>query len=386
MSRIAITWAAALSGALFSCGVEVGNPLAGGGKKGGTGSSPKGLITLSIADAPVADLQHVYFNIASVSALPLLDDGTSGQLVTLATSAQGRIDILDLNGGKTLALSSSQELAAGNYAGVVLDLDQNAPVGIVESGAPEETLTLPNAESGIYVPTSFSVVDGEELKLTIHVDLDRSIARRTDGGDKRFGIDPVAHMVRQGDGGSIAGLAPAPEIARVCAYLLRSKDFANGAGIDHIPDGRMHNELRTGPGPEKSGHDPGTMVPGLPPPPPPAGGEGGEIVFSDDAHPKNHTEGGKGPGAPEHRREARRPVTFDPNGPGVQQDADATCANAFAVAEVASGNYNLNHLWPGEYHLIFFTADGLPFPVPPLVLPVGPGAHVEAPVPPPPPP
>jgi hypothetical protein len=338
---------------LTNCGVEVGNPH----PKPGTGST--GALTLALADAPVDDAQHVYFNLIGMRVVPQSDGGGYGQPIAVPLAATGKIDALALSGGKSLELSTAQAIAPGSYSGVILDLDQSTPGTIVAADGSESPLDIADLSRGIFVSQSFDAVAGEELKLTLHVDLRRSIKALTDdGGRRRFAFGPVAHMLRQGDEAQLSGTGLPAEIATACAYLRRSRDFNDGqfgpighGGRAPGPDGPGGPEGPGTEGPLHEHHD------GLPPPPPPPGFDGGRPHL-----------------------DARLPPSVGPDA-DVSPDADAGCDNAFATASVTDGSYLLAHLWPGEYHLAFYRADGTRFEAPPLVVGVHPGEKLDAPVP-----
>jgi hypothetical protein len=348
-----------------SCGIEVGNPH---GKKGGKGGSSGtvGALSLAIADAPVDAARHVYLNLAAMVVFP---DGDESTEVPVALDASGKIDVLELNSGKSLAIATSQSVPAGSYAGVLLVLDPADPATVVDGDGTEVRLALPDADRGIYVAQAFDITEGEELKLTLHIDLRRSIRRQD--GPNRFGFGPVAHMVRQDDEGSISG-SVGTGVAEVCAYLRRRVDFNEG-GIDRLP----HRSYRVGPGPGPGGeagvHRGGGPGPELqegsvtavgespdgelPPPPPP-----GEGPFF--ARP----------------RPADLPQSYGPDQP-IATDPDSSCEHAFATDVVRDGTFLLSHLWPGDYQLAFYGEDGKLLPEQPEVVHLEPGQALELPQP-----
>jgi hypothetical protein len=350
-----------------SCGIEVGNPH---GKKGGKGGSSgtTGAISLSLADAPVDQARHVYLNLTGMVVFPDGDDDTAE--VPVALDASGKIDVLELNSGKSLAIATSQSVPAGSYAGVLLILDPAQPATVVDSDGSEVTMALPDAERGIYVQQAFDIADGEDLKLTLHIDLRRSIRRQD--GPGRFGFGPVAHMVRQDDEGSLGGQARA-EVAEVCAYLRLRADFNDG-GIDRLPRHFQHSGPGNGgPGEPEFGTSNG-------------GGEGGPGPGLVEEGPGGEGPGGEGPSTQEggmpppygRPRPADRPQSYGPGQP-FDIDADSSCDHAFATAAVADGRFLLSHLWPGDYQLAFYGADGKPLPDSPAIVQLEPGDTLELP-------
>ncbi len=293
-----------------NCGVEVGNPH----PKPGTGA-----LTLALADAPSDDARHVYFNIVGMRVVPELEGGQYGEPVAVALANAGKVDALALSGGKSLELSTAQAIAPGSYVGVILDLDPTTPATIVGLDDQERPLSFRDAGRGIFVAQGFEAVIGEELKITLHVDLRRSIKQLEDGGERHFEFGPVAHMVRQGDDAGIAGTGVAGDFTSVCAFLRRSATF-NGGQFGRIP---RHDGGPRGGG----GHDG------------PIGSEGPA------GHEGPHHEGPPPPGfdGGKPHLDARLPPSFAPGG-DVKPDGDATCVNAFATASVTGGAYAFSHL------------------------------------------
>lgn len=332
-----------------NCGVEVGNPHPKPGT-GGTGTGTTGALTLALADAPVDDAKSVFLNIIGMRVVPE-SEAELGTPVAVTLANAGKIDALALRDGKSLDLSSNQAIPLGSYAGVILDLDAASPATIVGADGVEHPLNFPDAGQGIYVAQGFEAVEGEEVKVTLHVDLRRSITKLEEGGNAhRFNFGPVAHMVRQADQGMIVGAAQPAAFATVCAYLRRSNDFNNGA-FGRIPRG------------------PGG----------PGGGPGGKGSEKGAAGAgKKHHDGPPPPGfdGGRPRADAKIPPSFGPEG-DVSTDKDASCANAFATAAVSGGAYTLAHLWPGEYRLLFFAADGAPVAQDAVIVRLAPGQKVE---------
>ena len=106
-----------------SCGIEVGNPH----PKPGTGSGGTGALTLALADSPVDDAKHVYFNITGIRVVPETGSGDVANPLPVTLMNGGKVDALTLRDGNTLALSTAQTLPLGSYAGVILDLDSTTP-------------------------------------------------------------------------------------------------------------------------------------------------------------------------------------------------------------------------------------------------------------------
>ena len=299
--------------ALAGCGIEVGNPS--GDKKTGT-TKPQGILRLSLSDAPFNGARHVFLNVAGLSAVAVGDDGAETDTKTIAPKATGRVDVLQASETHLIELTDAQSLDAGSYGGVVLGLDASDPAALTTSDGGEAPLSLPDSARGLFVQQSFQLEAGEELSLTLHVDLERSITRRAGGDERRFDFGPIAHMMRRGDDGTISGKTALAGAAKVCAYLRRSEAF-NGGEFDRLPG--AHGD---GPRPPHPPHERGPM-----------------------------SGGGRVPAQP--------PKSVGPGGQGPRPEDDTACAQAFATAGVTAGAFRLEHLWPGDYELRFKDASGV---------------------------
>lgn len=286
------------------CGIEVGNPH--GGKGGSTGST--GTVSVALADAPVDGLKHVYFNVKSLSAV----DG-SGNRSPLTLATTGKVDALDLQNGKSLDLASGQTLTLGDYAGAVLELDPTASATIVGDDGTERPLPFANGSHQIYIQQAFTVTADEHLDLVLHVDLRASLTQLT---DKSYQFGPQASLLPRRVEAVIIGSVTDSSLVQVCAYRGHDRDFKPGS---HLPHGQPGGFGAPGPN--------GDMPPPPPPPPP------GDVAS------------------------ARPPHSFDQDHP-IQFDDNATCSNAFTTGAIKSGVFHLHHLWPGNYKMRFFKADG----------------------------
>ena len=75
--------------------------------------------------------------------------------------------------------------------------------------------------------------------------------------------------------------------------------------------------------------------------------------------------------------DARHPPSIEPDGNfGPIQD-DSSCATAFAADKVSAGEFILAHLWPGDYQLLLFKADGSRVDAMPMPVRVNPAETLE---------
>ncbi len=282
-----------------SCGIDVGNP------HGVTSSGDQGNLSIAIADAPADRARHVYLDITSMSVVPLVDDTTEGEPIAIELAASGKIDVLALQGGKSLDLSLAQAVPTGNYSAVILGLTKSSPTVLVDENGEEKPLIIPDGANEIRIQQTFQVVSSEHLALTLHLDLRRSI--KTENGN--FAFEPYASLGRRDEAGSILATHAPVEATEVCAYLRRDRPRRDD---DHLqpPSGSFGDGQR--------------------PPPPPG------------------------------TYDARQPPSVEPEGSFESIETDSSCARAFATEKITDRSFLLAHLWPGEYQLVFCKADGSP--------------------------
>lgn len=319
-----------------SCGVEVGNPHGGKPTDGKTGQ-----VSISLADAPVDRAKHVYVVLSGMKVVPVDADGVDGEPVDVALVNSGKIDVLDLRNGKALDLSLAQDMPVGSYSAVILEFDQAQPPTLIDKDDAERQIPLPDASHKIAVEQAFEVVEGETLDLTVHIDLRRSI-REQDDANNPFAFRPFAGLGRRDEAGSIKAPVPDASVTEVCAYLRLGRPGEEHSGGRHVRP----------PGP-----------PGDRPPPPP------------------------GAGVPPGAYKAQPPPRGEHDAPFDPFADDVACDKAFATSGVAEdGTFELHHLWPGAYQLVFYRADGTRLNDTAAEVMLFPGQKIDGDLPPPPPP
>lgn len=303
-------------GVVHGCGIEVGNP--NGGKKGGSGSGASGTLTVLLADTASSQIGRAIFNLTGLSLVSQNTEDGEGDSASVGDAFNGKLDTGKLENGQTFSLTQESQVSAGDFNGMTLELNQDSPLSIAESDGLEKSVSFANKERGIFVPQSFTVEDGENVNITLHLDMRRSLKRN---GDK-YDFGPIAHIVRKEDEAAITGAVNDESVTTVCAYLQRKGDF-NGGEFKRLPKGR---------------------------------GRGANRLKLHGDHGK---EGKKAGSALAGRFEAKAPSSFDPNGPGVEFDGDTGCLKAFATTDVVKGGFQLSHIWPGKYTLRYYDKDGV---------------------------
>lgn len=233
-----------------ACGTLVGNPVEDNkGGQGTGGSTPPALsikspVTIAITDAPVDDLAHVYITVTELSMIK-----ADGGLVHLPLQQAEEFDLLALQGGDKLSLSSAEELEVGSYQGLRLVLSDSKLPRVVDLFGGEEQLKVPSNE--LRVDAAIEHVAGEALALTLDFDLRKSLRYVGDGqgasdADKGQGKGHAKHDGEHpGQGkGSPGESAKAGEPGGQGRYILRphlrlAHDKKSGGIAGNAEDARV---------------------------------------------------------------------------------------------------------------------------------------------------
>ncbi|MEY4064009.1 MAG: hypothetical protein RIR26_217 [Pseudomonadota bacterium] len=303
---------------LFSnagCRVQAGNPQSGKPPQPGT-------VTVSLADAPVDDLEHLYITVQSIAFAPeragrcLRDPrnmcADSGLLFfDLASPAE--VDLLSLSDGKTQALPFQQDLPAGVYEGIRLLLSEGSLVrGVLKETGESVEIAFPAGPFGrreFTLLEEFAVQENTLNEILIHVDLRRSVRK---SGAGQFMLLPFVNSVPARLAARLSGAVSSTDAVRVCAYNLMGRRRMEGIPPPAVTPAPMPTSGSLPP------------LPPLPPPPPPPA-----------------------------------PSSFpSPSGVSVQLDTTESCDNAEVVSDIKDGRYDLRYLAPVLYQLRVFKTDG----------------------------
>ncbi|MEE3169947.1 MAG: DUF4382 domain-containing protein [Pseudomonadota bacterium] len=169
---------------------------------GGDGASPSstGTVNVGLTDAPVDNAQEVNIE---VEALVLQHSG--GERSRFDFDMAQPVNLLSLTGGTVMTLLEGEEVEAGEYAWMRLELGNGNT--IVIDGA-QYDLTTPSARG---VQTSgFTIPAGGEISLTIDFDVRKSIVNPQNDPNS-YRLKPVIRLVDNSQVGTIAG-SVAPEL------------------------------------------------------------------------------------------------------------------------------------------------------------------------------
>lgn len=193
----------ALTLSLGACG-------GGGGSSSSTASAVEqqpdtaggGMLELGVTDAPVDDAIAVVVEFEGVTVKPV-----EGEPIEIVYESPMAIDLLALQGSESELLLDGEELPAGDYAWVRLDV--NAERMTVDSYVDLESgerisLFVPSgSQSGLRLVRGFSIPEGGTASFTIDFDLRKSITAPK--GQEDYFLKPALRLIDNNDNGSITG-------------------------------------------------------------------------------------------------------------------------------------------------------------------------------------
>ena len=211
-----LVWAWSLTG----CGGLVGNP----NPPKDTGDE-KSAIYISLTDAPIDEAQQLYINIIGFA---LWHDETESW-IDVQLSVEKSIDVLELQGGKTIPLGFHGDLASGRYSRMRLELDPDHAPMIVYKDGREETLVVVGEAFTTEHPIQLTIADGEDHHYTLDFDVRRSVipADRSSASAETLALmaeasdvlmEPTLRFVNDMDVGEINGKGEVGDV--VCVYEI----------------------------------------------------------------------------------------------------------------------------------------------------------------------
>lgn len=165
------------------------------GCSGGGATTPPGILTVSLTDAPACGYDKVYVTVNKVrihqsASANQNDPGWS----TISLNPARKINLLNLNNGVLDELGQTS-LAAGHYTNITLILDTNKGTNIANSvvlsgSTVELALTTPSAtQSGIKLNHEFEITSDTLTHLVLDFDACKSIVK----ADTKYLLKPVIH-------------------------------------------------------------------------------------------------------------------------------------------------------------------------------------------------
>lgn len=198
------------TGALAACG--------GDGSSGSIDSGETGSVSVGLTDAPVDSAQEVNIEVTALVLQP-----SDGERRRFELEFPEPINLLDLQGGAFESLISNEEVPAGGYNWMRIELGDDNTV-VVDGGIHQ--LTTPSARG---VQTSgFTVPAGGEVSFTIDFDVRKSLVNPV--GQNSYRLKPVLRLVDNSETGIITGTVAGELITEECGDAL-TPEFAGNVYI-----------------------------------------------------------------------------------------------------------------------------------------------------------
>lgn len=204
--------------------------LAACGSSDGTDSAT-GSFSLGLTDAPVDSLESVFITFNGVAIKP-----ANGTAIDIVFDAPKTLDLLALQNGNVAPLVDDQQVIAGNYEWMRLDLSENAgDLYVIDDNNAQHTLTVPSgAQTGLKLVSGFTVLAGGSADFTIDFDLRKSVTNAANINDSsNYILKPALRLVDNSQSGSIVGTVDATTVIQTaCA------DAQTFAGVVYVFEGQ----------------------------------------------------------------------------------------------------------------------------------------------------
>jgi hypothetical protein len=184
----------------------------GGGSGGGSGN---GSLTLAVTDAPVDGADAVSVTFVAITVKPV-----SGESITIDLDTPRTLDLLSLSGTRSENLLGDENLAAGRYEWLRLDLDE--ALSAITVAGQQYPLTIPgSARTGLKLNRGFTIAEGAQTSFTVDFDLRKSVHRTGNGA---YIMRPTLRIVDTLAAGSIAGSVSATLVGNTQTCFSESGD------------------------------------------------------------------------------------------------------------------------------------------------------------------
>lgn len=205
-------------------------------------SSDRGLLSLSLTDAPVDNATNVVVDITAIQAIP-----QNGSPITYTFSQPQQIDLLQLQQGVTTSLLNDWSLPPGQYIGLNLFVSAG-------SNVPDSYIVLSNGNQYPLVPlqpvnstscglpcvntaelsinTPFYIASNENDAYVIDFDVRKSVLPPSSPGGMQYLLQPEGRMAAILDSGNIIGIVPNSLITPGCTPAVYVFAGANTTPTD----------------------------------------------------------------------------------------------------------------------------------------------------------
>ena len=170
-------------------------------------SQDTGLLTVNVTDAPLTGVTEVVVTFTGVELNP-----QSGDRIVIEYDEPRTIDLFALQNGDTAPLLQNEELPAGEYNWIRLQVD--ADRGEMDSyisfeGGDSYSLYVPSgSQTGLQLNRGFTIAAGRSANFTLDFDLRKSVHMPGNNSDDYF-LRPTIRMLDNTEVGTISGtIAP----------------------------------------------------------------------------------------------------------------------------------------------------------------------------------
>ncbi len=252
--------------ALLSCGLLACGGGGGGSgfAVGGSGNATTGTLNLGVTDAPVDSATRVLVQFTGVAVkpqegneieIPLGGDSQTCQDllngIAPTSTPNGEVtircvDLLAFQGSQSAQLLQGEELPAGEYTWMRLDVDAERgemdSIIVLDDGGVESLFIPSGSQSGLKLNSAFTIVAGKQHNFVIDFDLRKSI--HDPQGFDDYILKPSLRLVDVGTSGSIAGTVEEPLLTAgdctanaYAVYIYQGDEAIIGElGSDNAPD------------------------------------------------------------------------------------------------------------------------------------------------------
>lgn len=179
----------ALAAALAACGGD-----------GGSNEAATGTVSIGLADAPVDGVQQVNITVTGV-----ILQSADGDRITFDFDEPKDLNLLDLQDGNVAALINDEEVPAGKYNWMRLELSNNPnDLNVVKNDAQYTLLVPSGSQTGLKLNRGFTVPAGGDASFTIDFDVRKSLTKPT-GNKADYFLRPTLRLINNVEVGTIAG-------------------------------------------------------------------------------------------------------------------------------------------------------------------------------------
>lgn len=169
---------------------------------GGSSSDPApatGTLSLGITDAPVSDVDQVVVEFSGVTVKP-----REGEQITIQFDEPNSVDLLALDGPQTETLLDGEEMEAGEYNWIQLEV--NAVEGTQDSFVITDTgqqIELEIPSGGLRLVSGFTITQNQETSFVIDWDVRRGLT--APANQDSWKLTPALRIIDSTEFGDIAG-------------------------------------------------------------------------------------------------------------------------------------------------------------------------------------